>query len=998
MRKCLLWLCTVVFYTVFAGPTESAAQSTHLVISQVYAGAGCSTAGCSSYQNDFVEIFNPTNLPVNLNGWAIQCASSSGAQWQVTPLTNFSLQPGQYYLVSQFFSANGVNPLPAPDATGSFNLSESGGRVVLTNSTVALTGSCPSTSQIVDLMGYGSANCSESSSAPAPGPTTSLTRKSGGCKDTDNNSNDFDLLAPAPRNINTAVNICPVITISINDVSLTEGNSGTTLFNFTVSLSSPAPDGGVSFSIATANNTATVLNNDYVAKSLVSQSIPVGSNTYTFTVTVNGDAVIEGNESFFVNLSNVIGANILDGQGLGTILTDDYAGTSIATVQGNGNSSPLVNQVVQVQGIVTGIKSNGFFIQTPDDRVDSDPATSEGIFVFTSSFPTTTRGNEVVVTGTVAEFLPINDPGSQPLTEIVGPTITLISTGNTLPTPIVLSSTDLLVNSVSNIERFEGMRVQVNSLTCTAPSSGTINDILGTGVISGYFYGVITGTARPFREAGAHVSDVLPAGSPANVPRWDGNPEILGIDSKAQSGSTALDVSTGAVITSLIGPLDYTKRYYTIDTDPGLLPGITNNSPVFTPARAATTGECSMASINMQRFFDSTSVSNDPAVTGTAFNNRLKKASLAIRNVLNYPDVIAVSEVENLSTLQAIATKVNADAIAASQPDPLYLAYLVEGNDNTGLDLGYLVKSSKITTLSVSQIGNGTNFTFPDNGLSYPLFDMPPLVLFASISKPGCTPISFTIVNNHLLSLNNITDPTTGSFVRAKRKAQSEFLANYLQSRQTTDPTEKIICLGDFSAYSLNDGYVDVMGTIKGSPAASNQVVAASADLVNPDLINLTDSISASERYSYLSTGSAHAQDHVLITQSIATQVAGYSIARLGADFSLSLFSDNTRPERLTDHDVPVAYFNFQCSGPSAPTDYFRTRASGNWNSVATWESSTDGINWHAATLTPDFNANTITIMGGHSVLVTANVTVDQVVIKTSASLTVNTAVMFTIL
>lgn len=121
----------------------------------------------------------------------------------------------------------------------------------------------------------------------------------------------------------------PVVlpSLSINDYSQNEGNSGSSTFNFTVSLSSPAPAGGVTFNIATADNTATTANGDYIAKSLTSQTIPAGSSTYNFSVAVNGDIAFEPNETFFVNVTNVTGATVLDGQGLGTITNDDAACT-----------------------------------------------------------------------------------------------------------------------------------------------------------------------------------------------------------------------------------------------------------------------------------------------------------------------------------------------------------------------------------------------------------------------------------------------------------------------------------------------------------------------------------------------------------------------------------------------------------------------------------------------------------------------------------------------
>lgn len=111
--------------------------------------------------------------------------------------------------------------------------------------------------------------------------------------------------------------------ISIDDVTQFEGNSGTTSFTFTVSLGSPAPAGGVTFDIATADGTATTADNDYVQKSLTGQTIPAGSSTYDFTVVVNGDHVVESDETFLVNITNVTGATVGDGQGLGTIQNED---------------------------------------------------------------------------------------------------------------------------------------------------------------------------------------------------------------------------------------------------------------------------------------------------------------------------------------------------------------------------------------------------------------------------------------------------------------------------------------------------------------------------------------------------------------------------------------------------------------------------------------------------------------------------------------------------
>jgi uncharacterized protein YhjY with autotransporter beta-barrel domain len=113
-----------------------------------------------------------------------------------------------------------------------------------------------------------------------------------------------------------------VVNLTINDVTVTEGNSGTVNAIFTVSLSAPAGPGGVSFDIATANGSA-ASGTDYVQQSLTGQTIPAGSSTYTFNVAVTGDVLNEASETFFVNVTNVTGATVTDGQGLGTITNDD---------------------------------------------------------------------------------------------------------------------------------------------------------------------------------------------------------------------------------------------------------------------------------------------------------------------------------------------------------------------------------------------------------------------------------------------------------------------------------------------------------------------------------------------------------------------------------------------------------------------------------------------------------------------------------------------------
>ena len=116
--------------------------------------------------------------------------------------------------------------------------------------------------------------------------------------------------------------------LSINDTSVSEGNSGTTNATFTVSLSEQSTQ-QVTVDYATANDTATA-GEDYQATSATLTFAP-GTTTQTVGVSVSGDNLYEDDETFFVNLSNPKNATISDAQGIGTILTDDQDTTAPKT-------------------------------------------------------------------------------------------------------------------------------------------------------------------------------------------------------------------------------------------------------------------------------------------------------------------------------------------------------------------------------------------------------------------------------------------------------------------------------------------------------------------------------------------------------------------------------------------------------------------------------------------------------------------------------------------
>jgi predicted extracellular nuclease len=175
-------------------------------------------------------------------------------------------------------------------------------------------------------------------------------------------------------------------------------------------------------------------------------------------------------------------------------------------------------------------------------------------------------------------------------------------------------------------------------------------------------------------------------------------------------------------------------------------------------------------------------------------------------------------------------------------------------------------------------------------------------------------PFAFTIVNNHLKSLRGVDDPKDGQNVRMKKKLQAEFLAKWVNERQKASPSERILLVGDFNAFPFSDGLVDQIGTIIGKPAPRDSVIESSPDLVETDLINLVNLIRADQQYSYTFDGNAQVLDHFIANFPMRKHLAGFGYLRINADYPQILRAVSDRPERFSDHDVAVGYFNFDAS------------------------------------------------------------------------------------
>ncbi len=724
--------------------------------------------------------------------------------------------------------------------------------------------------------------------------------------------------------------------ISIGNVQLTEGNvpGSTTSFNFDVTLDVPAPAGGVRFDAISSDGSATAGDSDFQPLSLDNVLIAEGQSTTTVTVLVNHDLAVEGDETFSVILSDLVNAFPGDVQGTGTIFNDDPLPKEIFEIQGTGTTSPLVGALVILQdNAVTALAPNGFFVQTPQARDDGNLATSNGIFVFTGTAPAVAVGDRVNVTGTVQEFFDF--------TQLSGsPTVTVVGSG-ALPPPVALDAsfpsplltTPSCYNNANaefaNFECIEGMRVAIADGVVTAPNQRFSTDPVAEAVIS-------ASPARGLREPGLETPGY--AGIATTIPIWDLNPETFEIDpDKLLLPNRIMNGGTRFAAEGVIG-YDF-GDYELWPTSLTILQDAPMPRAVDAPAPANLT----IGSLNMLRFFDTDQANNfnNPAslncngvFTCTSLGNcsevsepgeyarRMAKFSSYIRNVLRAPDVVAVQEVENLGVLETLAAK-----IAADDPTLIYTAHLAEGSDVGGIDSGFLVRSGRINAgFTLTQLGKAELFS----GDTPPscLHDRPPFRLDAVFSV-GNQP--FSVIVNHTRSLSGINDcrpGAAGERLCKKRLAQSESIAQFVQSFQTANPAIPLVVVGDHNAFQFSDGHVDVIGTIRGTARLAadpnpDSLLAPVADIVEPNMSNAVETLPAQERYSYFFGNALQLLDHAMLTSAAQTAFVGISYGRANVDapllftrtsanvltygddvFNSGLESANeASPLRVSDHD-----------------------------------------------------------------------------------------------
>lgn len=884
-----------------------AQNNTHVIISQIYGAGGNSGAVLNA---DYVELFNPTGNTLTLNNYSIQYASAGGTSISmVTALpASITLAPGQYYLIAGSAGANGSALPVAPDVPDTnIAFGASAGKVALVSSTSRLASACNlSDPTLVDFVAYGSGtNCALGSAAPAPG-TTKADVRTNVCTVSNNSGLEFAATTPAPHNAASTPFVCGAptplaATGQANPATVFSGNS--TVLTVAVTPATQPTSSGIAvvgdLSAIGGSSTQPFFDDG------THGDVTAGDNTFSYSAPVSAAG------SFALPVTVTDSQLRIAQASIAFTVSTPPPTVSIKAIQA-AKPSPYATQTVTTNGIVIGVKSNGFYLEAAD--ADTNPSTPEGVLVYTGSTAKPSFiavGNKVEVTGTVSTY---PTASLTPGTEIDGPqTFTLLATNQPLPAPVTITAAmDSPSGGIYQFTRFEGMRVAIDSLTTTSGTGASLNEATETNSSNGRFYGVVTGVARPFREPGVAVTDTAFGPLPAGVARWDSNPELLYIDSKVLGGAP-IDVTSKTTLTGLQGVMDFSFGSPEVLLDASTRPTVTGGMTV-EPVPVEAANEFTVASFNMERFYNDKADQDNPGssavvVTSEAYQRRLAKASLAIRTVLNSPDIIGTQEIENLAVLTDLADRINSDAAAAGQPNPAYVPYLSLANDGTAINTGFLVKSTRVNTLSIEQVGLTTTFT-NSVGNQATLNDRTPLVLHAGIKRGGSTAdYPVTVISVHQRSLINVGDPTsTGATVRLKREAQAEFLAKLIQGYQTAG--EHVVTVGDYNAFEFSDGFVDTIGVTKGTPVPTEQVITPPvAGLANPPLVDLVTLLPAEERQSYVETGSAQVLDHVIVTGDLVPTNTRLVYAHIDSDFPLVNLNDATNPTRISDHDPAVAYF-----------------------------------------------------------------------------------------
>ncbi|MCA1718973.1 MAG: endonuclease/exonuclease/phosphatase family protein, partial [Actinobacteria bacterium] len=394
-------------------------------------------------------------------------------------------------------------------------------------------------------------------------------------------------------------------------------------------------------------------------------------------------------------------------------------------------------------------------------------------------------------------------------------------------------------------ETLEGMRVGL--------ATGTANSG-GTNKFGELFLTLGAEQDRVFRTEDPPVLiatvDDAGAGDPDNPYR----PE--------QQSTTAVEADLFDRVDGAVGPLSFTFDNYKVVVQPGDLPTVADTGVVYpySGVGPAASKQLRIASFNFENYFPVGGALDGGNVTQAEFDEKTARLTDAIDDLLERPDIVAVQEVYDLPTFQTLA-----DSLGG------YTAYLEEGNDARGIDVGFLVKDT-VTVRGVTQYGKTATGpeSFDCSDVPGGLFDRPPLALEIQAKGFG----EFTIFSNHFAS-KAASDEC--------RAAQAAFVRDRVAELE--EAGKRSIVAGDLNAFE-------------------DESALATLEDGTTTLDNLWDRAPAEERYSFAFQGKLQTLDHVLLTRGLQSKVGDFRYAHFDNDYYER--EDPTDGHKVSDHDPPV--------------------------------------------------------------------------------------------
>ncbi|HKP94550.1 MAG TPA: alkaline phosphatase PhoX [Fibrobacteria bacterium] len=862
---------------------EPAIGASDVSISQVYGGGGNSGAVLT---NDFIELHNRSAGPVDVSGWSVQYASAAGTTWQRTLLSGI-IPAGGYYLVQEAQGTGGTQSLPTPDATGTIAMSATAGKVALSASGTLLTGSCPSGA--ADLFGFGTANCFEGAVFPALTNPTAALRAGAGCTDTDNNAADFASGAPAPRNAASASVACGADAAPrVSGMSPAAGSGGGSPgTHIVLTFNEPVTVSGAWFGLSgsvSGNHTATVTGGP------VSFTLDPGADFLigeTVTVTVSAALVSD------VDADDPPDHPVADFTGAFSIA----APVRIHALQGAGHLSPLSGQsVAGVEGVVTAVLPNGFFLQ--DTLPDADPATSEAIFVFTNAAPTVHVGDVLSVDGRVSEFRPGGaTTDNLTTTELTAPAISLLSSGHALPDPVLIGlggrvppdhvieddapsgnvetsgAFDPDSDGIDFYESLEGMRVQVSRPVVIGPRNS-----FGEFLVLG--------------DSGSQASLRTPRGG-LKVRARDFNPEKIMVDD-ALTPTPPVNVGD-AFAGPIVGVLDY--QFANFKILPATLPARIPGPLAPEVSSAGCSGMLSVATFNVENLDPSDPQSKFDQLAGIIVHNLASPLLIGLEEVQDNNGAVNDGTVDASLTASRLIAAIQAAGGPAYQYRDIAPQNLQDGGEPGGnirvaflyqaaQGLAFVSRPGGTAVNSVAPVATpaGVKLNFSPGRINptHPAFNNSRKPLVGEFTFKGRT---FFVIANHFNSkggdqplFGRFQPPVPGS--EDQRLQQAQQVQAFAQSLLAQDPNARLVLLGDFNDFEFSNP----LAALKGS-----------------NLVDLMESLPENERYSYVYEGNSQALDHILVSRNLANQPATfYDVVHVNSEFA----------EQASDHEPQRACFD----------------------------------------------------------------------------------------